>query len=68
METPQEAKHRESLITAMENWLEAHSSGDDPLCYVGNNTAVAMANAAFAVMQGMADLEAYFESESMLTH
>lgn len=65
-ETAKETAHRASLKAAMEKWLEDDHSLNDPLCYVGPNAASAMADAAYAVLQGMADLETYFESEQML--
>lgn len=65
METMQETKLRTSLKKCIQDWVETQHC-DDPICYVGEHACSAMADAAFAVLQGMADLEEYFKKEGML--
>lgn len=65
-ETAQETSIRNSIKAAMQKWLDAHSQTDEPMSYIAENTASIMADAAFAVLLGMADLEAYFKTEQMM--
>lgn len=64
-ETITETSLRASLKEHMQAWLtEVHSN--DPICYISDNASSAMADAAFAVLQGMADLEQWFKDEGYM--
>lgn len=65
-ETANETRLRASLKEVLQSWIDT-TYANDSLSYVGNNAASAMADASFAVLIGMADLEEYFKAEKMLT-
>lgn len=58
---------KNSLTTAIQNWIE---NGDGmPLdlgCYVGEDLAEIMASAAFAVLRGIVDAQEYLTQNDML--
>lgn len=65
-ETTSETKVRASLKVCMERWL-ADSDGDRPCVgYIGENTSSHMADAAFSVLMGVADLERYLQKHNGL--
>lgn len=51
-----ETKLHASLTEAIEQWWEEESQETEELPYVGTNVAELMAQAAMAVLAGMADL------------
>lgn len=55
-----------SLVEAMERWLDEVAEKVSVPCYIGDNTTSLMADAAFAVLMGITDAQAYLEAEGML--
>jgi uncharacterized protein (UPF0218 family) len=66
-ETHVETNLRKALKDTMAEFLTRDDLETErgEMCYIGDETASAMADAAFAVLLGMADLERYFKSEKM---
>lgn len=65
-ETTTETKMRADLKDAMEMWLKETDGKRDCVGYIGDGTASFMADAAFSVLMGIADLERYLQKNNGL--
>jgi hypothetical protein len=66
MQLSRECELRRSLHATMETWLSSSPFQANPDCYIGENGASHMAEAALAVLMGMVDLEEFLKNEKML--
>lgn len=59
-------KLRLSLLRLMNEWWENEARHEENVPYVGAKTFDLMVDAAMCVLEGVDDIQAYFESEKML--
>jgi hypothetical protein len=65
-ESVKESALKASLKRLIEQWLHDEDHQDNSICYIGDNTGACMADAAFGVLTGIADAEAYHKREHAL--
>ena len=59
-------KLRLGLLKLISTWWENEASHEENVPYIGARTFDLMADAAMSVLEGIDDIQAYFESEGML--